>query len=96
MKPIEVKKLTDKQRKEALAYIMFLKSKTCGQVKARGCLDGRIQWFKFAHHESTSSVVSTDAVFLTGLVDAKEKRVVKTMDVPGAFMQADMPDLVHM
>ena len=39
--------------------------------------------------------MSTNAVFLTGLIDAKEARVVKTVDVPGALMQADMPDLVH-
>ena len=29
------------------------------------------------------------------MIDAREGRVVKTVDVPGAFIQADMPDLVH-
>ena len=42
-----------------------------------------------------SPTVSTEAVFLTALVDAQEGRHVATVDVPGAFMQADMDELVH-
>jgi hypothetical protein len=34
-------------------------------------------------------------VFLTSLIDAFEGRDVATVDIPGAFMQADMDDLVH-
>ena len=34
-------------------------------------------------------------MFLTGVIDGREGRVVKTVDIPGTFMQADMPDLVH-
>jgi hypothetical protein len=33
---------------------------------------------------------------LSCLIDAKEHRDVATVDIPGAFMQADMEDLVHM
>jgi hypothetical protein len=33
---------------------------------------------------------------LSCLIDAKENRDVTSVDIPGAFMQADMEDLVHM
>jgi hypothetical protein len=35
-------------------------------------------------------------VFLTCLIDTCEGRDVATVDIPGAFMQADMDDLVHL
>ena len=45
--------------------------------------------------ESTSPTVSTEAVFLTAVVDAWENRKVAVLDVPGAFMQVEMDELVH-
>ena len=38
--PVQRESLTLEQRKEALAYLMFLKRKRCGKVKGRGCADG--------------------------------------------------------
>ena len=40
MIPVHKRSLTSEQRKEALAYLMFLKRKRCGKVKGRGCADG--------------------------------------------------------
>ena len=34
------------------------------------------------------------ALYLSCLIDAKEGRDVATVDIPGAFMQADMDELV--
>ena len=45
--------------------------------------------------ESTSPTISTEAVFLTAIVDAWENHKVAVLDVPGAFMQVDMDELVH-
>ena len=39
MMPVHKMSLTSEQRKEALAYLMFLKRKSCGKVKGRGCAD---------------------------------------------------------
>ncbi len=33
---------------------------------------------------------------LSCVIGAKEQRDMATVDIPGAFMQADMEDLVHM
>jgi hypothetical protein len=38
--------------------------------------------------------VSIEALLLTCAIDAKEGRDVATIDIPGAFMQADMDDEV--
>ena len=44
----------------------------------------------------TSPTISTDALMMTLVVDAMEERVVGIGDVPGAYLQADMDDLVYM
>ena len=40
MKPVHKNCLTPEQRKEALAYLMFLKRKCYGKTKGCGCADG--------------------------------------------------------
>ena len=40
MIPVHKKSLTHEQRKEALAYLMFLKRKCCGKIMGRRCADG--------------------------------------------------------
>jgi hypothetical protein len=87
--------LTSQQRMEALAYLMFLKRKRSGKVKGRGCSDGRKQRAYTAKEDAASPTVSTESVFLTAVIDALEGRHVAVLDVPGAFMQADMDELVH-
>jgi hypothetical protein len=87
--------LTPKERQDALAYLMFLKRKRCGKVKGRGCADGRKQREWTEKSESSSPTISNNAVFLTAVVDALEGRDVAIADVPGAFMQVDMDEIVH-
>ena len=95
MQPINRKDLTLAKKREALGYLMFLKKKRNGTVKGRGCADGRKQRAYISKEESTSPTISTEAVFLTAVVDAWENRKVAVLDVPGAFMQVDMDELVH-
>ena len=95
MIPVHKKCLTPEQRKEALAYLMFLKCKCCGKIKGCGCADGWKQRAYIAKEESTAPTVSTEAVFLTAVIDALENQDVTVLDVPGAFMQADIDELVH-
>ena len=95
MIPVHKRSLTSEQRKEALAYLMFLKRKRCGKVKGRGCADGQKQRAYIAKEEATAPTASTEAVFLTTVIDALENREVAVLDVPGAFMQADIDELVY-
>ena len=95
MQPVRRKDLSPAQKREALGYLMFLKKKQCGKIKGRGCADGRKQRAYITKEESTSPTISTEAVFLTAVVDAWEHRKVAVLDVPRAFMQVDMDELVH-
>ena len=87
--------LTPEQKKEALAYLVFLKWKQCRKIKGHGCADGRKQRAHIAHEDATSPTVATESVFLMAMIDALEGQDIAIIDVPGAFMQADMDELVH-
>jgi hypothetical protein len=87
--------LTPEQRQESLAYLMFVKRKRCGTIKGRGCADGRKQRAYTDKEEATSPTIATEAVFLTAVIAALEGRDVAVIDVPGAFMQTDLDELVH-
>ena len=84
--PIKEKDLSREQKSKALGYLMFLKQKRCGQIKGRGCADRRKQKVWTTKEEATSPTVSTEAVLLTLVIDAKERREVITVDIPSAFM----------
>ena len=88
--------LTTGQKRAALKYLMFLKQKRCGKIKGCGCADGRKHWMYKSKDETSSPTISTEALFLTCLIDAMEGRCVVTCDVPGAFMQTDIDELVHL
>jgi hypothetical protein len=90
MQPRHKKELTAEQRRQALAYLMFLKRKRTGLVKGRGCADGRKQRAYTPKEEATSPTIATESVFLCAVRDALEGRSVGIVDVPGAFMQVDL------
>ena len=94
MRPKHKQELTPEQRREALGYLMFLKRKRCGRVKGRGCADGRKQRAWIDPEDATAPTVSTEAVLMTAVIDAMERREVAVVDIPGAFMQADMDEEV--
>jgi hypothetical protein len=96
LKPIKASDLTRDQKHTSLEYLMYLKQKRCGRIKGRGCVNGRKQRLYKTKEETSSPTVSTEALFLTSLIDAKEEQKVLTVDIPGAFMHADMDKLVHM
>jgi hypothetical protein len=77
--------------KMSFGYLMFLKRKRCGKIKARGCADGQPQREYIIKDQSSSPTVANNALFATCLVDAIEKRAVAICDIPGAFLQADWP-----
>jgi hypothetical protein len=75
----------------SLSYLMFLKRKRCGKIKARGCADGRSQREYITKAESSSPTVKTQALMCGCLIDAIERRCVVVGDIPGAFLQAGYP-----
>jgi hypothetical protein len=95
IEPKAASMLTRAEKKGALEYLMFLKQKRCGRIKGRGCADGRKQRVYMTKEETSSPTVTTESLFLSCIIDAKEGRDVATADIPGAFMQADMNAVVY-
>jgi hypothetical protein len=88
--------LACKERRDSLRYLMFLKEKRTGIIKGRGCADGRQQRDYLTKEDTSLPIVAIESVLLSYTIDAKERRDVATVDIPGAFMQIDMKDTVHM
>jgi hypothetical protein len=96
VKPKGPDEITRQQRHSALRCLMFLKKKRCRTIKARGCAEVRKQREYTSKEETSSPMVAIEALMLPCIIDAKEGRDVATAGIPGAFMQTDMVDTVHM
>ena len=84
---LPARSITHDMMKMSLSYLMFLKRKRCGKIKARGCVDGRPQREYITKLESSSPCVKTYALFLSCLVDAFKRIKVVIADFPGASYQ---------
>ena len=68
---------------------MFLKRKRRGEMKGRGCANGRPQREYITKEESSSPTVSLYALMGSCLTAAMDSRKVITVDILGAFLQGD-------
>ncbi len=91
-----VNKLSQEEKSKALTSLIFLKEKQDGNVKARLCANGSVQREHVAKEEAAAPTVALESVFVTATIDAKEKREVVTIDIPGAFLHANNEDYVIM
>ena len=74
--------------KKALSYLMFLKRKRTGKVKARGCANGRPMREYIGKDETSAPTVSTYALFCHCIIAAIERRTVYTFDICTVFLQS--------
>ena len=95
LEPVHRSDLTRQEKSRILQYLMFLKRKRCGRIKARGCADGRPQRVYLTKADTSSPTVSIEGFMLSCVIDAKEGRSVATVDLPGAFLQTDQKGVVH-
>lgn len=86
-RPVHYRDLTQDQRKRILRSHLFLKKKRSGLVKGRTVAGGNAQRNYISKEEASSPTVSTEAVLLTCIIEAKENRDVATIDIPNAFIQ---------
>eukprot|EP00957_Ditylum_brightwellii_P038304 2895884-Ditylum_brightwellii.AAC.2 len=96
MDPLDPDKMKWKDKKEALEYLMFPTKKRCGRIKGRGCADSQKQCQNTHWDDASSPTVSTAALMLSCVIDAKENHDVVTLDDPNTFMQADMDKHMNM
>jgi len=89
---INPSKITNDEKRRALEAVNLIKKKRCGKIKGRTCADGSKQKRFLKHGESISSpTVSLEAIVGTLLIDVHKDRDVAIFDVPGAYLQAEMP-----
>ena len=94
--PVNPDSLDPDVTRQALRCINVIKQKRCGKIKGRTCADGRPQRNLYDKSETSSPTASADAIMLTLIVDALERRDVATADVAGAYLNANMDDYVLM
>jgi len=93
---VDLPMLTGDQKKDALCDIYLIKQKWCGKIKGQTCADGRKQQGLYPKELVASSTVSLEAFCISLRIDAKEKRIVSTADIPGAYLNTNMDDFVLM
>ncbi len=59
---------------------MFLTKKRTGEVKARGCAEGRKHREHIPKEEATAPTVTSDAIFIQSTIFAHEGRGIATCD----------------
>ena len=94
--PVQPTDITQDVKSQALRCINVIKQKRCGKIKGRTCADGRPQRDLYDKTETSSPTASSDAILLTLVIDALERRDVATADVAGAYLNANMEDYVLM
>lgn len=94
IQPVHANTLSKAQRRQALAYLMFVKQKRCGKIKGCGCADGRKQRVYKTKEETSLPTVTTKSILLSCTINAYKHQDVATCDIPGAFMQADVDELI--
>jgi hypothetical protein len=94
--PVHAHELTSDQKRQALESLIFLTKKRCGRIKAQVCANGSKQRSYILKENAVSPTVATDSVFITSAMEAHARRHVMTMDIPGAFLHAEMDEEIHM
>jgi hypothetical protein len=82
--------MTPLERKRAMESLIFLNEKRDETVKARFCANGSTQRAYIPREEASSPTAASEAIIITGVIDAKQKRDVMTADIPNAFVQTDI------
>jgi len=84
--------LSEQEKKEALEAVNLIKEKRDGKIKGRTCANGSKQRQYLKDGENVySPTCAMESLMTTLIIDALEKRDVAIFDVPGAFLQTEMP-----
>jgi hypothetical protein len=89
-KPISIKDLTKMEKERAQEALMFLSEKGDKTIKGRAVYNGKPTRVWHNKEDSASPTASTESIFITATIDAKEFRDVMSSDIPNAFIQASM------
>ena len=97
--PQDFTKMTEDEKLKTLEAVNLIKEKRDGTIKGRSCANGSKQRKYLKEGELVASpTVSTEANLSTLFVDVFEGCDVAVYNVPGAFLQSDIPKdkILHM
>ena len=96
--PIMASDLSWEENKNALESLIFITEKRNGDIKARKLADGSKQrtYDGYDKADGSSPTVTTESIFFTGVVDAREGRAVAVLDVANAILHAHNDERVLM
>eukprot|EP01042_Synura_sphagnicola_P036291 gene36291-biopygen592 len=94
--PVYLRDMSREQIRNIICCSMFLKEKyrpdgSFERVKARLVAEGHQQDKTVYADKISSPTVATSSVFMIAIIAAGERREVATVDIPGAYLHADMP-----
>ena len=92
-KAVAVAELTRLERQRAQEGLMLLTRKKSGDVKGRLVYNGKGTRSWVSREDKSSPTVLNEYLMLTCAVDAYEMRDVMTMDIPNAYIQAEVPKM---
>ncbi len=92
-RPLDVKKLSPLERKKAMEALIFMIEKRDGKVKSRTCANGKKQRGWIEKESASSPTARCESIMLTAVMEAREHRIVRTTDIPNAFIQTDNEQL---
>jgi hypothetical protein len=70
---ISIKKMTILERKRAMESLIFLTERRDETIKAQVCANGSTQRAYIAREEASSPTAASEAIIITGVIDAKQK-----------------------
>ena len=88
--PIMASGLSWEEKKKALESLLFITEKRNGDIKARKVSDDSKHrtYNRYDKADGSSPTVTTESIFFTGVVDAREGRAVAVLDAANAFLHA--------
>jgi hypothetical protein len=92
---VSYEELTSVQKSRVISSLLFLKRKRDGRLKARLVADGRMQLRDPADNHS-SPTVAIHHLYAVAAISAQENRKVVTIDIEGAYLNANMDNTVIM
>ena len=90
--PILPHKITSTERKRSMNTLVFFTEKRDGTIETRVCANGSTQRSYIERYKAANPTVSTEALMITSVIEAKQKRDVVTLDIPNAFIQTPIPE----
>ena len=91
-KPMIPSGIPEEKKKEILDSIMLLTEKDDGVIKGRNCANGSVQRKYISKEDTASPTAKLESILLTAVIEAKEDRDTRTVDIPNAFMQTRVED----